>query len=912
MSRRLGVISLWMVLSLYFSAAAFAQVGQAELRGTAVDESGAALPGATITAKHVDTGMTRTIVTSATGTYVMPALPVGVYTVQAELPGFATVQQENLRLAVGETGVVNFSLKLASMQETITVSSEAPLVETTRSALGGNVEQQQVESLPLNGRNWLDLVALVPGARGRPGDIQAGAGSSDMAKYQVDGVDISNQCCAGANTGYSQENIAEFQVITNRFDAEHGRVNGAVVNAVTKSGSNAFRGAGFGYFRNDNFGDAENFYTNRVEPFDQKQMGANSGGPIVRNAAFYFASFEYQKVSAVARPNTGIAAFDTTVPADTTRYYTTGRADWQMNNNNRFFARYSVFNWEQLNLNVDGRTTVSGGTSRPSKNNDLSLGHTGVINSRLVNEIRVGFSAIDNSLEPNSRSVRLEFPSVIMGSPTNAPQWWKEMNIQATNLLSYTAPDWHGEHTMKMGFQFFRPMFWGAFPDPAFGQFVFDRDPADFNNPATYPQATRYATTLGDPFYEIVNPTYGMFFQDNWALNNKLTLNLGLRYDLETGTTNSDVQSPIQPGERPMDTDNISPRFGFAYDLRGDGRSVVRGGAGRYYDKVMLNLTSNERRLILGELIAVTVLNPNFNDPLGGRTFEDFQRLGIPGNLTLLDNGYQTPVNDQVSIGIAQQIGARYAVQADFIYTDGRDEPMTPQVNFFEDPATHLPRDPTLFGRPFPQYNQITLTTSDGRSEYKALQVGFQGRAARAQFSATYTLSETFDNHTSNRGGTPNNYFNIDDDYTYSANDQRHRFVGNAVTQLPFDVQFSAIYFAGSPRPINVITNRDPLRLGYQGRWLETPAQCPCSGATVPRNSERTNSDYKLDLRVAKTVRIRGVSFQGVIDVFNVLNTKNQTNHVTNVFAATYLQPSQSTNLFYQPRQVQLGFRISY
>jgi hypothetical protein len=912
MNRSLGVLALSLVFSVLSPTFALAQIGQAELRGAIVDESGLAVPGVTITATHVATGTSRSIQTSETGTYVMPALPIGVYNVKAELVGFAVVQKEGITLNVGQAAIVNFALQLATVQETITVVNEAPLVDTKRSELAGNVSQKQVESLPLNGRNWLDLVALVPGARGNPGAIQAGASGSDMAKYQVDGVDISNQCCGGSNTAYSQENIAEFQVLTNRFDAEHGRVNGAVINAVTKSGSNQFRGAGFGYFRNDSFGDAKNFFTNTVSPFDQKQVGVNSGGPILKNRAFYFASFEYQNLSATARSNTGIAQFDVPVPADTKRYYTTGRADMQINGAHRLFARFSIYNWEQLNTGVDGRTTVLGANSRPSKNNDLSFGHTWVMGSRLVNEVRAGFSAINNRLQPNSPTVRLDFPSAVLGSPTNSPQWWEEMNIQVTDLMSYTAPDWHGEHSMKAGFQFFRPNFWGAFPDPAYGSFTFAQDPTDFNNPATYPKPTRYQIPLGDTSYNIMNPTYGLFFQDNWALSRRFTLNLGIRYDLETGTTNADLQSPIQAGNRPMDTDNISPRVGFAYDVRGDGRTVIRAGAGRYYDKVMLNLTSNERRQILGQLISVTIVNPDFNDPLGGRTYADFKRTAAPGDLTLLDTGYETPVNDQMSIGIAQQLGARYALQADYIHTKGFNEPMTPSINFFEDPATHLPRDPTIFGRPYPAYNLITLTTSDGRSAYDGLQVGFNGRGSRLTFSASYTLSKTFDNHGSNRGGRPNNYFNIDDDYTYSGSDQRHRFIGNVVFTLPADVQVAAIYFAGSPRVIDVSTNRDPFRLGYSGRWLENPANCPCTGAVIPRNSERTTSDYKLDLRVSKTFKVRHMSFQGVLDAFNVLNTRNLTNYVSNVFSQTYLQPSNSTNLFYQPRQVQLGFRITY
>jgi len=586
----------------------------------------------------------------------------------------------------------------------------------------------------------------------------------------------------------------------------------------------------------------------------------------------------------------------------------------------------SIYNWKQLNVGVGGTTTVSGGYSRPSSNHDFSLGDTWVISARAVNEIRMGFSAINNKLDSNCYCVQLSFPSAILGSPTNSPQWWKEMNIQVNDLFSYFVPSWHGEHSTKMGFQFFRPHFWGAFPDPPFGQFTFTRDPSNFNDPSTYPAPTRYVTQLGDTSYTIMNPTYGAFFQDNWTVSRKLTINLGIRYDIETGTSNTDVPSPIQPGVRPLDRNNIAPRIGFAYDVHSDGRTVVRGGVGRYFDKVMLNLTSNERRTILGEFVGVTIVNPSFTNPLGGLTFQDYKNQKIPATLTVLDNFYQTPYNDQISIGLAQQLIAGYAMQIDYVHSRGRNEPMTPSVNFFEDPVTHLPLNPARYGRPYPAYTNITMTTSTGKSAYDGLQLGVTARTRRVTLGGTYTLSRTYDNHNGNRGGTPTNWFNLDDEYTYASSDQRNRFVVNAVTMLPYDVQASAILFVGSPRPINVASNLDPFGLGYTGRWLDA------TGKTIPRNSERTGCDAcfpvtangvttfesvsawdrKVDFRFAKSVKVQHVTLQGMLDIFNALNIKDATGYTTNVFSRTYLQPSTATNLFYQPRQIQFGFRVSY
>jgi hypothetical protein len=334
----------------------------------------------------------------------------------------------------------------------------------------------------------------------------------------------------------------------------------------------------------------------------------------------------------------------------------------------------------------------------------------------------------------------------------------------------------------------------------------------------------------------------------------------------------------------------------------------------------MLNLTSNELRSILGQFLNVTIVNPSFADPLGGKTFADFKAQKIPAGLTVMDNNYQTPQNDQVSIGLAQQIGASYAFQADFIHAKGRYEPMTPQINYFEDPVTGLPLSPAKYGRPYPAYTNITMTTSTGKSQYDGLQMGFNARHARFTAGATYTLSRTYDNHNGNRGGTPNNWFNLNDEYTYSSSDQRHRVIANTVMMLPYTIQASAIFFIGSPRVIQPATNLDPFGLGYTGRWLDA------TGATVARDSARTGNflwsdgtagsgwDRKLDLRFAKTVKVQHIALQGMVDIFNALNIRNTkaSSYTTNVFSKTYLQPSSSTDLFYQPRQIQFGFRVSY
>jgi len=395
-----------------------------------VDESGGVLPGATITAVHVETGTSRTTVTAENGSFLMPAMPLGTYKVSAELQGFATVVREGFRLGVGESVAVSFTMKVATMQESVTVSGAAPLIETKKSALTGHVDPEQVQQLPLNGRNWLDLVSLVPGARGNLGDIRAGASGGDAARYQMDGLSVTGQGTGGETQSYSQEVVAEVQVLTNRYDAEYGRVTGAVVNAVTKSGSNAFRGSGY-FFLRDGKMNAANWLTGTVTPLHQAQEGLTVGGPIVRDKAFFFGGYEYQKADITNRPTTGSALFDINVDAPQTRHLGNARLDYQINNNHRLFFRTNPFKEFRVAEGVGGRNTANAGDNYHAYNEDGLVGETWVINNRLVNEVRTGIFYFFKGLDELAAIPRLSFPSAIFGPASNNPQWWKERIFQA-------------------------------------------------------------------------------------------------------------------------------------------------------------------------------------------------------------------------------------------------------------------------------------------------------------------------------------------------------------------------------------------------------------------------------------------------------------------------------------------------
>lgn len=906
LERRNTLVVAAALVLLLIPAAVIGQGSLAELRGVVSDESGAVLPGVSITATHKDSGSVRTTVTSETGAYLIPALPIGTYDIKVELSGFATIVREGHRLAVGESAVLGFSLKLAALAETLTVTGESPLVETKESDLGGRVQTSQIESLPLSGRNWLELVGLVPGARGNPGTIGAGASGGDASQYKMDGISVTGQGTGGETQSYSHETVAEFQVLTNRFDAEYGRVTGAVINAVSKSGTNQFQGSVLYFTRNDVF-DAPNFFTGVVSPFDETQTGFTIGGPIVKNKAHFFGAYEYQKRNVTARPNTGVAMFDVDVDAGIKRKLPSGRVDVQLNNNHRLFGRTSIYYLDSQNQGVGGNTTISAGSNEDFATYDVALGETWVIGNRLVNELRGGLFYFYKNLNESSQTPRYSFPSATLGPATNVPQWWNERIFQISDSMSYFVPSWHGEHKLKAGMQYTLPYYRGELPRVSYGQFSFDRNPSNFADMSTWPAPTRYSTTLGDFSYDVNNPVYGFFLQDDWTIMPRFTVNLGVRYDVEPKITNKDLPDPLDQGERSLDADNFAPRVGFAFDVAGNGRTVIRGGVGRYYGNILLNIPMNEAR-DRNVRVSAVVINPSLTDPLGGRTLEDYMAQNLPRARTLMDTEYETPRQDQASIGFAHQMGDRYSVQADYVHTEGYNQQMSRNINLFENPTLHTPLDPTLNGRPFPGYLDITRYETWGRSRYDGLQTAFSSRRLRGwyQFDATYTLSWAEGHTNANRFGTVNNPFNPDDEYSYLTTDQRHRASLNGTAFLPWQTNVSAIFFAGSPKPLNITSNQDPFRSGT-GRWLGT------GGQVLPKNGERmAKSDYKLDLSVLKAIRMRQVQMQLRLDVFNVLNTENWGSYGTTFGTSTYLVPGSSTNLFYQPRQFQFGARLTF
>jgi Carboxypeptidase regulatory-like domain len=351
------VLSTLVVLSAILTLPATAYAQEATLSGTVTDSTGGVLPGVTVTAVHEASGNTFVAVTDDHGAYRLP-LRTGVYRITMELSGFAT-QTRSLELLVGQQGVVNLQLAPSTVQESVTVTGEAPLIDVPSSALSGNIDPRQVQELPVNGRNWMDLSILAPGSRANASTDQP-TPETTAGRYQinVDGQQVTNLVVGGfGQPRYSRDSIAEFELVSNRFDVTQGRSTGVQVNAITKSGTNTPAGSFSGYFRSDSFNAADPV-AHRVLPYSDQQLSGTFGGPIVRDKIHFFANYEYERNPQTKVYTTPYPRFNTDLFATDQQHTGAGRVDAQMSSRTRLSGRYSKWTYLQPFRTGGGSTTT--------------------------------------------------------------------------------------------------------------------------------------------------------------------------------------------------------------------------------------------------------------------------------------------------------------------------------------------------------------------------------------------------------------------------------------------------------------------------------------------------------------------------------------------------------------------------
>jgi hypothetical protein len=932
-----------------------ASAQEATLSGVVTDSTEAVMPGVTVTATQTDSGNTFVGLSDGAGAYRISAMRPGTYKITVELQGFATVTQENLNLLVGQIAQLNFKLAPATLSESVTVSGAAPLLDVSQSKLGGNIDPRQMQELPVNGRNWMALTILAPGARSsdvtNSPTVDNGGVRTDPGYFQllVDGQQVT-QTMAQATFGqpkYARGAMGEFQFISGRFDATQGRSVGILVNAVSKSGTNRMSGTGYGFFRDDSM-KAADFVAKRVLPYSNQQVGGTIGGPIIRDRVHFFGYYEREREPTTFTFNSPYTRFNIGDLDGTRLEQVAGvRADFQLSQQSRLLFR--VNGWRNdLPRDPSGFNSASGHpstiSSRLYQNAQWYAAFTQTFGSTRVNEIRGGgFLTFSD-----------QYPTVTLPGEASAPRITLAgyaIGPSASQPLRLNGRTWSirddftmivygkGQHEIKFGGDFlwnhdfyeWNTQRYGTLqanggPVPANIEDLFPvwNDTTTWNLQPLSPITVRWTQSFGacseitgSCGWSWINklPYAAAWVQDNWAPTSNLTLNLGLRWDLAYNWSAN--QYEIQPfkNKYPNSWANFGPRLGGAYSLPG-GKTVIRGGSGLYYigpkDQWAHHTPTNIQIANAG------VLNDQRADfasnPWNGRppTFEEADRLVQDTVGFIASDTNKVPYAWQSSIGVQRQLTDTMAFQADFVRNSSRREQATINTNLSYDPVTgaNIPFT-QIARRPWPQLGIVNQIFALGESDYTALETGFTKRFGnRWQASATYTLSKFNDLYPQPYSGRDVVPFPVQKDlggeYGPAAGEQRHRAVLNGIVELPYTIQLSGLYFYGAGQRLSTSVGTDVRNSGNYASRLRR------DGTIVPRNNFVGTPLHRVDMRVFRRFPLGPVNLEGSFELFNLFNHANYGSFVTSESNPLYGQPEQSLGVAYQPRMVQLGFQITF
>ena len=942
-------------LMLLLPAALLAQTGSAALGGRVSDESGAALPGVTVTASDNSTGLSRSVVTGTDGSYRFPSLPVGTYTVSTDLNGFTSVTTRNVELNVARERELNVTLKQAAVKEQITVTASAPLVETTP-AVSTVISQTEMQNLPLNGRQFANLGSLAPGTTlsvnndpTKPGQmtIALNGGSGRNVNFLVDGGDNTDDTIGGALQNFNIEAVQEFNIQTQAYKAEYGRTTGGVLTVVTKTGTNTFEGSAYEFFRDKSLNsesESEKLGGSGKTPYRRNQYGASAGGPIIKDRAHFFVTGERTERATNYILDSGGIYPDLDGKATPTPFkddLLTAKASVDINARQFLQVRYGM----QRNADKYGASPVimpSALGTISNKYHSILAGHTWQISSSMLNEALVQDTHFMNFIAPDSNDPAIIYPNgTSIGQSINTPQATTQIKRQFKDDFSWSLPTGSMRNDFKVGANLIdEPILGGDFSVGTTGQYLLTAD----RQGAPVADITIFG---GKSVYETPIKQYNFYGQDDISVNKNLVLNVGMRYDLWKGFDLDQRTNPIYQalaantkyneyylqsfkgwnGKLKNDTNNWGPRIGFSYDLKGDSKNIIRGGYGRYYDFPYINAT------ILFPASAVqsnygvvyNVHDDNGIKNANGTLFQVGQPLPpnqitgsqVPPPNEVANPNLATPYSDQFSLGYSWQVNPWLGLNVDGSHINYKDLPYRFRAN---------PIDPSTGKRRFPQFGNFRMWMGDGFAKYNGVNIGGHARLGdRFELQGFYTLSQTTGNILAGadefritlltyqpdlrtvRDQSVNPYDPICSACTGPLDtDARHRVTLSGLYRAPFGINVSGIFRYHSATPYTDWAGQD---LNGDGFRFDLPA------GVSHVNSLRGDSFSQLDMRVAKAFKFFGsYGVELIGEVFNVFNSKNAVGFIGNRSASNYRQPTAFAGdpLLGEQRLAQLGLRVTF
>lgn len=879
-------LNLVIISSLFLSGLSYAQT-TVTVRGVVTSKDGEALPGVTLNARNRDSGYVYSTITLSNGQYLLSGILPGPYSIEVSLQGFATLLRKGLTFNVGAEVTLNFTLTPATLEEEVTVVGESPMVEVTKSEISKVIDRNKIDSLPLYDRDFGSLVMMKAGvAGGRTAAQPRGSG-----EILVDGV--SNEIVGGnvIRTRIPADAIQEFRVITNQMQAEYGNASGLVQSAITRSGSNEFRGRLAFFYRDEGF-DSVNYFVNHESyggpkldkseyerpKFSHYNFGGFLGGPIVKDKFHFFIVYDGLRHTDYSTVTSPLVEKETVnIPNNTNQIMV--KLNYQPNEKHLISFRYSYDNISiPENGGVGGYNTKSTAYTYTRPMHDFQANWTFYPSDTTMNEIRLLFSHADQNVQSARDEFRINRPSGFFGSNSNYPQQQIEKRYNLVDHFSIFV----GNHSIKFGIDaaytktttdiwLYKPGIYVFGTDAEF-------DPANF---FTYP--TMLLANIGEDSI-FVNPftLIGVFVQDSWKINPNFTLNLGLRYNYYDAEGFFINQSSYK---------NFNPRLGFSWDPLGDGKTQIRGGIGTYSNNPILN--SAQITSIMGAMDIRAFLYPGYPDPSVPNPFFPFDYQVIPPkNVYSSIQGQIPPYTFQATLGGQREVAKDLTLGLDFVLAKGYHIMRLDQLN------------PVIPGtgvvRPDPTIGDHLQTTDRAKSDYKGLYLTLQKRYSRGwSLDITYTLSKSVSHLNNQENVYPDSYEedNWERQWGPVDRDARHRLAITGIYDLPFNLQISGIFYYRSKYPWNAVYQADLNLDSLPGDYVDQQ-----------RNSRRGYDQLYLNLRLSYFLQLSSVRVHPFLEVYNFFNRTNFTAVDPYIDGTRFGEPIAASS----PRQIQLGVRLDF
>jgi hypothetical protein len=954
----------------------------ASLQGTIMDKTQAVIGNkAEVTLTNKDTGASRSTRTNGTGEYRFDLIAAGTYSIKVTAPGFSAAEAKAVEILVGRTTTQNFTLVPGAVSETIEVTGTAPLVDQTKTDVSTNITPEQITDLPLIGRDIADLAYLSPGVKAadsydptknRYSILSVNGQGGRNVNVTVNGIDNKDNTVGGPVMQLPMEAVQEFSVSTQRFSAVNGRSEGAAINVITKSGTNNFHGSAFGFFRAQALNADQKLadptttkgYVTSNPPYSRQWFGGSVGGPLKKEKLFVFFAYERQREhTSLAEAPTSLTQLNlvtalgaqpaSVIPTPFFENRINGRMDYIFNSKHSAYLSVTTQANNSLNDQSNGTFDLSEGNFTVNHMQVANVTLNSALSPTLVNSFTAGFSYWNNLIDSTKKVPLVTFPSAQFGTNTNVPQQSFQSKFQFKDDITKNV----GRHTFKTGFDYiWNPKMGGFFEFNPTLELDFKKNPscmlgvapdaatagcglAAFPNGFATPGAVKAMSIAnGDPSFILPNGTkqLGFYFQDDWKMMKRLTVNIGLRYDrdfnmitgvnatqsrtyqelLALAPTNA-IAASLTREVASDDTKDFSPRIGFAFDVKGNGNHLIRGGYGLYYGNTFQNIPlfmqQQANNTIFQTLFslapsdtvpgtAILLSNWRFGvDPLPTIAAPS-HNLSVGATGRIMDPDYRSPVTEEFNGGYSWSLSPKSVIEVEYVHVLSLHENKTINVDAKVpiNPANVSlglirPMDAAFIAAGQPRLGSVRDEMSIGRSRYDGLNFSYRQRALhKIDLSVNYTLARAVGY---NEDGGSFRYYPRDpnrpfapEDFGPAFNDERHHLTISGVWNLPWGMSFAPVLQAGSARPYNEVDSSNDLGMGggSAAGALLAPG-CTLQGyysrtcGLNPIDNKRGNPYFNLDARVAKNLRLgEHRNLQLAFQAFNLTNHANYGNNFDN------------------------------